>query len=130
MMFLLNVGMQWSENIVYSNSEAGKWVTIPANIGFPPVLYLESSNAGQSIQDYINSQQYNDGYVWDYSDSDAPRDDNDDDTPVYMIVVFSLMGVALLVSLLVVTYRFIDNNQKGNEMIDQHAKPLLGDDPK
>lgn len=93
---------QWSENVVYSNAEAGKWITVPAGIGFPPVLYLQTSAAGASLQTYVQEKEYDSGYTWVYSDSDTPAaddtGDNDDDGGIgmYWIVIFGLVGVVVV----------------------------------
>lgn len=93
--------LQWSENMVYSNANEGKWVTVPAGIGFPPVFYLQSSSAGADIQTYVQAQQYNSGYTWVYEDSDTPTDaaveeDDDDNFNMYLVVILGLVGVLVV----------------------------------
>jgi len=102
----------WSENVIYSNSQAGKWITIPAGIGFPPVLYLLSSSAGAEVQAFVNSNNYVDGYVWVYEDADAPSSGGDDDEPLWVYIVFGVMGAVAFGVILLFALYFIEKKKK------------------
>ena len=119
-------GFQWSENIIYSNANHGKWVTIPADIGFPPVLYLETSAAGSDIQSYVQSEGYNSGYQWDYTDSDAPIvSDDDDNNMMFWVVVSGLIGVILIGAVVMATLKFLRDKEEENDLTEEPFLPYM-----
>ena len=54
-------------------------VTVPAEIGFPPVFYQQGSVMGEELRAFLVKQGYTDAYHWDTADSNGSSKSNMED---------------------------------------------------
>ena len=122
------VDVQWSGNVIYSNRDAGKWVSVPAGIGFPPVLYIESSEFGDELRGFVTSRGYDGGYKWQYTDADAPDSSSDDDDflPSSLVLPLGIAGAMAIVGMFAVLYKLQRRgNLEGDTKFENASEPFL-----
>jgi hypothetical protein len=56
------------------DTQRGLRVTVPGNLGYPPVFYKQGSRYGEALRAFLVAQNYTAGYHWDYSQEKEQRE--------------------------------------------------------
>jgi alpha-glucosidase (family GH31 glycosyl hydrolase) len=116
----------WSGRIINTDS-LGIWLSVPASLGYPNVLYKSNSIHGNALRQFVLENGYTNGYSWDYDNIT-----NTTNHLILYIIISICILIVMIFTMIVYRMKHITNRRSKYEKlsISEILSPLADDDDK